>query len=68
MKTYHYVTALKAFADLDPKRVLLATPDGTISAGELYARASGLAGYLHAHGVEPGQSVGTMLCSNPGSP
>ncbi|CAM3129482.1 AMP-binding protein [Mycobacterium colombiense] len=65
MNTYHYVSALKAFADIDPDRVLVATPEGTISAGQLYARAAGLAGYLHRHGVGSGRPIGTMLWNRP---
>jgi fatty-acyl-CoA synthase len=62
---YHYVAALKAFADGDPDRVLVATPTRTVTAAQLHANASALAGYLHAHGVTDGRPVGTMLINRP---
>jgi fatty-acyl-CoA synthase len=62
---YHYVRALKAFAEGDPNRPLIATPTRTISAERLYANAVALAGYLHQHGVADGRPVGTMLFNRP---
>lgn len=65
MTEYHYVRTLKAFADSDPDRPLLATPHGLTSARQLHANASGLAGYLYSRGVCDGRPIGTMLINRP---
>lgn len=65
MAEYHYVRTLQAFAHGDPERVLLATPQRTISARELFTNAAGLAGHLYRHGVTGGRPVATMLFNRP---
>ncbi len=65
MTGYHYAGTLRVFAQVTPELPLVTTPHERITAHELYARASGLAGFLHGHGVRPGDAVATMLINRP---
>jgi len=44
-----------------PGRLAVADPDGSLTYAELERQAAGVAGFLHARGLKPGDRVGIVM-------